>query len=322
MAVYTKLNKGSIEEILSNYNLGILDTFQGIEEGIENTNYFLSINKKKFILTIYEKRVKSNELPFFSDLMTNLNKAGFKCPVPIINNQKKTITQFEDKNLMLVSFLEGKAKKNLSPDNCKSIGIEVAKMHELTKNFKLKRQNNLSIQSWRGMFDSVKDQCSKLHADLPKLIEENLKDVEKNWPHELPRGIIHADLFHDNIFFLKDSFSGIIDFYFSCEDFFSFEIAICFNALCFDGVKENLSFNVTKAKNFIDGYSSIRKLTDQEKQSIKVLSQGAALRFLLTRVFDALNTIEGAIVKIKDPIEYLKRLDFHKNAKNYEDYFF
>ena len=123
-------------------------------------------------------------------------------------------------------------------------------------------------------------------------------------------------------FFLKDSFSGIIDFYFSCEDFFSFEIAICFNALCFDGVKENLSFNVTKAKNFVDGYSSIRKLTDQEKQSIKVLSQGAALRFLLTRVFDALNTIEGAIVKIKDPIEYLKRLDFHKNAKNYEDYFF
>ena len=322
MAVYTKLNKGSIEEILSNYNLGLLDTFHGIEEGIENTNYFLSINKKKFILTIYEKRVKSNELPFFSDLMTHLNKDGFKCPVPIINNQKKTITKFEDKNLMLVSFLEGKAKQNLSPDNCKSIGIEVARMHELTKNFKLKRRNNLSIQSWRGMFDSVKDQCSKLHADLPKLIEENLKDVEKNWPHDLPRGIIHADLFHDNIFFLKDNFSGIIDFYFSCEDFFSFEIAICFNALCFDGVKENLSFNVTKAKNFVDGYSSIRKLTDQEKQSIKVLSQGAALRFLLTRVFDALNTIEGAIVKIKDPIEYLKRLDFHKNAKNHEDYFF
>ena len=160
MAVYTKLNKGSIEEILSNYNLGVLDTFYGIEEGIENTNYFLSINKNKFILTIYEKRVKANELPFFSDLMTHLNKAGFKCPVPIIHNQKKTITKFEDKNLMLVSFLEGKAKQNLSPDNCKSIGIEVARMHELTKNFKLKRQNNLSIQSWRRMFDSVKDQCS------------------------------------------------------------------------------------------------------------------------------------------------------------------
>ena len=138
----------------------------------------------------------------------------------------------------------------------------------------------------------------------------------------MPKGIIHADLFHDNIFFNKDKFSGIIDFYFSCEDFFAFEIAICFNALCFDGVKENLSFDVTKAKNFIDGYSSIRKLSDSEKQSIKVLSQGAALRFLLTRVFDALNTVEGAIVKVKDPIEYLERLEFHKNAKNHEDYFF
>jgi homoserine kinase type II len=223
---------------------------------------------------------------------------------------------------MIVSFLEGQAKSNLSPDNCKAVGIETAKMHELTKNMKLKRQNDLSVNSWRDLFENVKDQCSKLHKDLPKLIEENLNNVEKKWPKDLPKGIIHADLFHDNIFFNKDKFSGIIDFYFSCEDFFAFEIAICFNALCFDGLKDNLSFNVTKAKNFIDGYSSIRKLSDLEKQSIKVLSQGAALRFLLTRVFDALNTVEGAIVKVKDPIEYLKRLEFHKNAKNYEDYFF
>ena len=223
---------------------------------------------------------------------------------------------------MIVSFLEGKAKKNLSPLNCKSIGVEVAKMHKLTGDLKLRRENDLSVKSWRSLFDSVKGKCSKIHKDLPKLIEENLKDVEKNWPKDLPRGIIHADLFHDNIFFLKDKFSGIIDFYFSCEDYFAFEIAICFNALCFDGLKENLSFNVTKAKNFIDGYTSIRKLNEEEKKYIKVLSQGAALRFLLTRVFDALNTVEGAIVKIKDPIEYLKRLEFHKNSKNYEDYFF
>ena len=195
-------------------------------------------------------------------------------------------------------------------------------MHELTKNLKLKRQNDLSVQSWRKLFNSVKDKCSKIHKDLPKLIEENLNDVEKNWPINLPKGIIHADLFHDNIFFIQDEFSGVIDFYFSCEDYFAFEIAICFNALCFDGLKNNLSFNITKAKNFIDGYTSVRKLTNEERESIKVLSQGAALRFLLTRVFDTLNTVEGAIVKIKDPMEYLKRLDFHKNAKNYEDYFF
>jgi homoserine kinase type II len=254
--------------------------------------------------------------------MSSLNKANFKCPAPISNIDNSTITNFEGKKLMIVSFLEGKAKQNLSPNNCKAIGVEIAKMHELTKDFKYKRQNDLSINSWRNLFESVKDECSKLHKDLPKLIEENLTNVERHWPKDLPKGIIHADLFHDNIFFNKDELSGIIDFYFSCEDFFAFEIAICFNALCFDGVKENLSFNVTKAKNFIDGYSSIRKLSDLEKQSIKVLSQGAALRFLLTRVFDALNTVEGAIVKVKDPIEYLKRLEFHKNTKNYEDYFF
>ena len=322
MAVYTKLSEENLKDILSNYNLGKLDSFKGIEEGIENTNYFLSVDKKKYILTIYEKRVKTKDLPFFSELMTTLNKSNFKCPVPITNNNEQVITEFNNKKLMIVTFLEGKAKSNLSPDNCKSVGIEVAKMHEITKNFSIKRQNDLSINSWRNLFDTVKGQCSKIHSDLPRLIEENLKDVEANWPKNLPQGIIHADLFHDNIFFEKEKFSGIIDFYFSCNDFFAFEIAICFNALCFDGVKENLSFNVTKAKNFIEGYNSIRNITDIEKNSIKTLSQGAALRFLLTRVFDSLNTVEGAVVKIKDPIEYLKRLEFHKNAKNFEDYFF
>ncbi len=322
MAVYTKLNQNNIEEILSNYRLGKLDSFEPIEEGIENTNYFLSVNNKKFILTIYEKRVKSSDLPFFSDLMSSLNKANFKCPAPIFNNNNKTISDFQGKKLMIVSFLEGKAKQNLSPDNCKSIGSEVGKMHNLTKTLNLSRQNDLSINSWRKLFNSVKNKCENIHKDLPKLIEENLYDVEKNWPKDLPKGIIHADLFHDNIFFKQDKFSGVIDFYFSCEDFFAFEIAICFNALCFDGLKNNLSFNVTKAKNFIDGYTSFRKLTEEELDNIKVLSQGAALRFLLTRVFDSLNKVEGAIVKIKDPMEYLKRLEFHKNSKNYEDYFF
>ena len=322
MAVYTKLNQNKIEEILSNYSLGKLDSFKEIEEGIENTNYFLSVENKKFILTIYEKRVKSADLPFFSDLMSSLNKANFKCPAPISNNKNKTITDFEGKKLMIVSFLEGKAKQKLSPANCKSIGTEVAKMHGLTKNLKLSRQNDLSVNSWRKLFDSVKDKCENIHKDLPKLIEENLNDVEKSWPKNLPKGIIHADLFHDNIFFIQDELSGVIDFYFSCNDYFAFEIAICFNALCFDGQKNNLSFNVTKAKNFIDGYTSIRKLSNEELDSIKVLSQGAALRFLLTRVFDALNKVEGAIVKVKDPMEYLKRLEFHKNSKNHEDYFF
>ena len=322
MAVYTKFDKKDIEEILSNYPIGKLRSFKGIQEGIENTNYYLLVDEKKYILTIYEKRVNPEDLPFFSELMSGLDNKNYKCPVPIVNNKDKTILNYKGKKLMIVSFLEGKAKKILTPNDCKQVGVEVARMHEITKDFKIKRNNNLSVKSWRNLFNSIKDQCYKIDKDLPKLIETNLIDVENNWPKDLPSGIIHADLFSDNIFFQNEKFSGIIDFYFSCNDFYSFEIAICFNALCFDGQKNNLSFNVTKAKKFIDGYSSIRQLSDKEKKNIKVLSQGAALRFLLTRVFDALNTVEGAIVKVKDPLEYLKRLEFHKNSKNYEDYFF
>ena len=322
MAVYTKFTKENIEKILLNYSIGELNSFEGIQDGIENTNYFLLVDEKKYILTIYERRVKSADLPFFSKLMTGLNNANLKCPTPVVNNRKEAITDYSNKKMMIVTFLEGKAKQNLTPQNCKLVGTEVAKMHEITKKFNIERKNDLSINSWRKLFNSVKDECSKIHKDLPKLIEDNLSDVEKNWPKDLPSGIIHADLFNDNIFFQNEKFNGFIDFYFSCNDFYAFEIAICFNALCFDGSQNNLSFNVTKAKNFINGYNSIRELTENEKKNIKTLSQGAALRFLLTRVFDSLNAIEGAIVKVKDPIEYLKRLEFHKNSKNFEDYFF
>ena len=322
MAVYTKFNESNIKDILKNYSIGNLNEFKGIQEGIENTNYFLLVDNKKYILTIYEKRVKKEDLPFFSELMKNLNESGFKCPAPILNNKKNSITEYNNKKLMIVSFIEGKIKDVLSPSNCRSVGKEAARMHEISKKFNIKRQNNLSISSWRKIFNSVRDKCNKIHKDLPKLIESNLIDVEKKWPKNLPQGIIHADLFNDNIFFKEDKFNGIIDFYFSCNDFYAFEIAICFNALCFDGSKNNLSFNITKAKNFIEGYSEVRVLNDNEKKNIKVLSQGAALRFLLTRVFDALNTVDGAIVKVKDPMEYLKRLEFHKNSKNFEDYFF
>ena len=320
MAIYTKLDKEKINSILLNYNLGNLKKFEGIKEGIENTNYSIETDKGKYILTVYEKRVNKNDLPFFSELMLGLSNKSFICPKPIPNKNSVYISDFQNKKFMIVSFLEGKAKKNLSPSDCKIAGRESARLHEITKKFDFKRQNDLSVKSWRKIFNQVKNECNKIHSDLPRLIESNLTDVEKNWPNNLPSGIIHADLFNDNIFFKNNKFSGFIDFYFSCNDFYAFEIAICFNALCFDGVKQNLSFNVTKAKKFIEGYNEVRKISDEERKSIKVLSQGAALRFLLTRVFDYINIVDGAVVKIKDPIEYLKRLEFHKNAKGFEDY--
>ena len=206
MAIYTKLDEGKINFILSNYELGNVKNFEGIKEGIENTNYSVETDKGKYILTIYEKRVNSKDLPFFSRLMLGLSNKNFICPKPISNKNNEYISNFENKKLMIVSYLEGRSKKNLSPPDCKIIGRESAKLHQITKNFNFKRENNLSVKSWRKIFDQVKDKCSQIHPDLPVLIEGNLNDVEKDWPNSLPNGIIHADLFNDNIFFKKNKF--------------------------------------------------------------------------------------------------------------------
>ena len=322
MAVYTKLSEDKLKEFFAKYNLGKLLNYSEIKEGIENTNYFIQAEKGKFILTLYEKRVEEKDLPFFISLMKNLFDKKFPSPEPIINKNGNYISEISEKKAAVVSFLEGKSKKILSPDDCYQVGINAATLHLITKNLSGKRENKLSINSWRKIYNNVKKDCSKIHPKLPEVIEKNLDLIEKKWPKNIPSGIIHADLFSDNIFFKENKVSGIIDFYFSCYDFYAFEIAICLNALCFEGKNENLSFNVTKAKKFVDGYSTIRELTEDEKISLKILCQGAAIRFLLTRVFDYLNLTEGAIVKIKDPIEYLKRLEFHDNVKNYRDYFF
>tara|TARA_B100000700_G_C14725387_1_gene705753 strand:- start:40 stop:813 length:774 start_codon:yes stop_codon:yes gene_type:complete len=255
-------------------------------------------------------------------LMRNLFDSNFPSPEPLINKNGNYITEIANKKAAVVSFLNGSAKKILSPDNCNKVGIESAKLHMITKNLKGKRENRLSVDSWKKIYKKIKKDCTKIHPNLTNIIEKNLQEIESSWPKNIPSGIIHADLFPDNIFFKGNKLTGIIDFYFSCHDFYAFEIAICLNAFCFEGKNENLSFNVTKAKKFIDGYSSIRKLSEEEKKSLKILCQGAAMRFLLTRVFDFLNLTEGAIVKIKDPIEYLKRLEFHNSVKNYQDYFF
>jgi len=322
MAVYTKLSDSELKEFFSKYNLGKLLNYKEIKEGIENTNYFIQTEKGKFILTLYEKRVEEKDLPFFISLMKNLFDKKFPSPEPIINKNGNYISEVAKKKAAVVSFLEGSAKKILNPNDCYIVGANSAKLHLITKNLTGKRENKLSINSWRKIYNKVKKDCSTIHPNLPEVIEKNLDVIEKNWPKNIPAGIIHADLFPDNIFFKDGKLSGIIDYYFSCYDFYAFEIAICLNALCFEGINENLSFNVTKAKKFIEGYSNIRRLTEEEKKSVKVLCQGAAIRFLLTRVFDYLNLTEGAIVKIKDPVEYLKRLEFHDKVENYQDYFF
>jgi len=322
MAVYTKLSEDQLKEFFLNYDLGKILNYKEIKDGIENTNYFIQAEKGKYILTLYEKRVDEKDLPFFIGLMRNLYDEKFLSPNPIINKNGSYISEILKKKAAVVSFLDGAAKKILNPNNCYEVGVNSAKLHLITKKLTQKRENKLSIKSWREIYNNVKNDCSKIHPNLSSILEKNLDEIEKNWPKNIPSGIIHADLFPDNIFFKNDKLSGIIDYYFSCHDSYAFEIAICLNALCFEGQNQNLSFNVTKAKKFIEGYSSIRKLDATEKKSLKVLCQGAAIRFLLTRVFDYLNLTEGAIVAVKDPIEYLKRLEFHDSVKNYEEYFF
>ena len=235
MAVYTKLSESDLKVLFSKYNLGKLLNYKEIKEGIENTNYFVELEKGKFILTLYEKRVEEKDLPFFISLMKNLFDKKFPSPEPIINKNGNYISEILNKKAAVVSFLNGKAKKSLEPDDCYQIGIYTAKLHLITKNLNGKRENKLSVKSWREIYNKVKIDCSKIHHNLSETIESNLDKIEKNWPKNIPAGIIHADLFPDNIFFNKKSLSGIIDFYFSCYDFYAFEIAICLNALCFEG---------------------------------------------------------------------------------------
>ena len=315
MAIYTEISFSQVQLILKDYNIGHLKKLIGIKKGIENTNYLLVTSKNKFILTIYEKRVNSKELPFFMHLMKKLNAKQINCPKPILNKKRKFLFKVEKKLASITSFVHGKEKKNHSLNESKIIGNNIAKLHLATKNIKLYRKNNLSLQSWFVLNNLIKKSKSKKINRLCKWIDTILQDLKKQWPSNLPSGIIHADLFHDNIFFLKKKFSGFIDLYFSCNDAYVYDLAICINAICFDS---KFKFKVNKAKALIKGYQQIRKLTKKEILALPYLLRGAAIRFYLTRLYDQLNQQKGAIVKVKNPNEFLQKIKFHLQYKQYE----
>ena len=315
MAIYTEISFSQVQLILKDYNIGHLKKLIGIKKGIENTNYLLITNKNKFILTIYEKRVNSKELPFFMHLMKKLNAKKINCPKPILNKKRKFLFKVEKKLASITSFVHGKEKKNHSLNESKIIGNNIAKLHLATKNIKLYRKNNLSLQSWFSLNNLIKKSKSKKINRLCKWIDTILQDLKKQWPSNLPSGIIHADLFHDNIFFLKKKFSGFIDLYFSCNDAYVYDLAICINAICFDS---KFKFKANKAKALIKGYQQIRKLTKKEILALPYLLRGAAIRFYLTRLYDQLNQQKGAIVKVKNPNEFLQKIKFHLQFKQYE----
>ena len=307
MAIYTVLNKNEITSILENYDIGSLESFSPIQEGIENTNYKILVDKKNYILTIYEKRVDENDLPFFCSLTSNLHSKKFKCPLPIKNKMGKEISNFRNKKLTILSYIQGETIKDLTVDMCFKIGTETAKLHLLTKKMKLSRKNSLSVKSWINMYSKLE---KKINQNDKKLISFNLLDVEKNWPQNLPIGIIHGDIFWDNIIFFNNEVNGIIDYTFSCSDFYAYEIAICINSIGFDKKNNGMEFNKSKTLGFLKGYEKIRKINQNEKNALQILCKGASLRFLLTRLIDFNTKNNDAIVTVKDPNEFLDKLKF------------
>jgi len=321
MAVYTKLTNKDILSLSNAYQIGKVIKFEGIKKGIENTNYLLKTNKEKFILTIFEKRVHIKDLPFFMSLMDKLGKNKIICPKPLKNKKGKYLSTIKNKSACIVTFLKGKDKTHLDYKNCFDVGKNIAKFHGATSKIHLYRENSMSVKKLDNLLKSIKFKSKKKTLDPKSIINKNLQDIKRKWPKNLPKGIIHGDLFIDNIFFNKNRFSGFIDFYFSSNDYLMYEIAICINALCFDKKKQKFIINNQKINNLIDGYESVRVLTKKEKDSLNVLCRGAALRYLLTRIYDYFNTPKTALIKIKDPKEYLQKLIIHNKLNNYKDYY-
>ena len=305
MAVHTVLKENEIKRILSLYDVGNLIEYKGITQGIENTNYFLKTNKEKYILTIFEKRVNNRDLPFYLDLMDHIKSQGINCPRSLLSKQKKRLQSIKKKKLAIFTFIHGKCLKNWNKDICYSVGKELAKLHQLSTNFHKERNNDFSINKWVSIFEKLKKKVGNFFPETDSIISKELDFLKENWLKNLPKGIIHADLFPDNILFKNNKISGIIDFYFSCTDFFVYDLAITINAWCFNKNKFQHSF----FSSLINGYQSERKLTEHEKKKLNISLRGAAIRFLLTRLLDFYKE-EKNLIK-KDPLDFLNILSFH-----------
>jgi homoserine kinase type II len=317
MAVYTEISDDELAEFIASYDLGALLSYKGIAEGVENTNYLVHTEKGPFFLTLYEKRVAPADLPFFLGLMEHLAKAGINCPTPVRDANGLMLRELVGKPAALVTFLEGVWIRRPQARHCWAMGQAMARLHLAGRSFKLSRANALGLAGWRPLYASFRSRAEDVAPGLSATIEQELDQLEASWPADLPQGVIHADLFPDNVFFLGDALSGLIDFYFACNDAFAYDIAATLNAWCFE---TDHSFNVTKGQALLKGYQSARSLTVAERQALPLLARGAALRFLLTRAYDWLHTASDALVRRKDPLEYLRRLKFHRSIRSASEY--
>ena len=311
MAVYTEVSDEALEAFLSNYDLGKVLSFKGIAGGVENTNYLLRTEQGNFILTLYEKRVEEADLPFFIGLMDHLASRDFACPLPIRNKDGQALGRLENRPAAIISFLEGMEVSHPTADYCRLAGETMARLHMLAQDFEIHRTNALAPAGWPALVNSAVSEADTVEEGMADLIRSELAFAQQNWPDDIPSGVIHADMFKDNVFFLDGQLSGVIDFYFACNDYLAYDLAVGINAWCFD---DDLNFVPESCRALIEGYQSVRNLSEREVEVLPILTRGAALRFLLTRVNDWLNVPPGALVVPHDPKAFSQRLRFFQTA--------
>jgi homoserine kinase type II len=309
MAVYTDVSDDELRAFLADYDVGDVVSCKGIAEGVENSNYLVRTVRGTYILTLYEKRVSPQDLPFFLALMEHLARQGIKCPVPLHASDGAALRRLCGRPAALVTFLEGLWPRRIQPFHCAALGRALAELHLAGQHFPMARRNDLSVAGWRKLYDACRARADEVRAGLAGELGTELAFLEARWPQSLPSGVIHADLFPDNVFFRGEDVSGLIDFYFACTDFLAYDIAVCLNAWCFEA---DGSFNVTKARLMLASYRAVRALEPAEFEALPLLARGSALRFLLTRLYDWLHHQAGALVRPKDPLEYLQKLRFHR----------
>jgi homoserine kinase type II len=317
MAVYTDVADDELRAFVALYDIGEVLSCKGIAEGVENSNFLVATERGNFILTLYERRVAREDLPFFIALMDHLAHRGVACPTPLRGRDGVALRELCGRPAAMVTFLAGMWPRRIQPFHCAGVGRALAVLHSAGAGFPMVRANDLSVAGWRRLFESCRHRAGEVQPRLADELADELLLLEHSWPCDLPTGVIHADLFPDNVFFRDHDVSGLIDFYFACTDFFAYDLAVCLNAWCFEG---DGSLNVTKARLLLDGYCRARPLTPKELAALPLLARGSALRFLLTRLFDWLNQPEGALVRPKDPLEFLRKLRFHRTVSGPRDY--
>ncbi len=317
MAVYTEIADDELDAFVAGYDLGQVISVTGIAEGVENSNFLLVTDKGQFILTLYEKRVAPEDLPFFIGLMEHLSHRGLSCPLPVHDRRNNALNRLAGRPAAIVTYLPGRSVRRPKNEHCAAAGAALARLHLAGDGFHVARRNALSVSGWRPLYQQCRGRADSVAAGLGREIEQELDYLEQNWPRTLPAGVIHADLFPDNVFFIAGAVSGLIDFYFACNDMFAYDVAICLNAWCFE---QDGALNVTKARSLLAGYRGVRDLSPAEIDALPLLARGSALRFLLTRLYDWLEVPPGALVVPKDPIEYYRKLRFHRGVADASAY--